>query len=87
MILNLLFTALRLSSSSSINLINIDSPVSLRDLVRNELLTNKALTNECTSVFKGQKDSKKTSRILDIILYGLKINNKSTRILEELRKL
>lgn len=78
--------ALRMASSSNIILVGSKTQVSLKELLKNDELINTALTNECISVFKGHKESRKNARILDILRYGLIVNQKSDRIIEEINK-
>jgi hypothetical protein len=79
------FLALRMTGSQNIIPFGNATPISLRELVNDELKLNTLLSTECLSVFNGNLESRKTSRILDILKYGNAIKLKAEVIIKELQ--
>lgn len=76
--------SLRMSYSTKLKLTGSNAIHTLDELLKNETILNAALTNECLSAFKGNKESMRTAKILDVLTYGIELNRKSDKIVEEL---
>ena len=76
--------AINKTAVSTLTLPDVPAPVSLDCLMKDREIASNALSKACFLMFEGDRTHKEICRILDILVYGSEIQDKSSEIEREL---
>jgi len=78
--------ALRMSVNQRLGLAGDQKTTMVKDLLNNTDLASKYLSEACINVFKGKKEDKNISRVLDILAYGKLLEDKADHIEQAIKE-
>jgi len=78
--------ALRISVNQRLDLPGDQKATMVKDLLNNTDLASQYLSKACINVFKGKKEDRNISRILDILVYGKLLEDKADHIVQAIKE-
>ena len=78
--------ALRISVNQRLDLPGDQKATMVKDLLNNTDLASQYLSKACINVFKGKKEDRNISRILDILVYGKLLEDKADHIAQAIKE-
>ena len=78
--------SLRMSVNKRLDLPGDQKATMVKDLLNNTDLASQYLSKACINVFKGKKEDRNMSRVLDILAYGKLLEDKADHIAQAIKE-